>query len=98
MRWRGQVVPLLDLGHYLGTASGIRSAGFAVVVRVAGKLRGLLVDSVKGIQEVVVNTLDPLVGQPRGIAGSTILGDGRPALILDARDLVEVEPFVGEPA
>ncbi len=98
LEWRGKVIPLLDLGHAFKTSDTLRGRGFVVVVQAGGNFRGLVGDTIKGIQEVVVNTLGPIVGQPTGIAGSTILGDGRPVLILDARSLVDVEPFVGEPA
>ena len=42
--------------------------------------------------------LDPILGRPVGVFGSTVLGDGRPILILDPRSLVQVEPFVEESA
>ncbi len=98
LEWRGRVIPLLDLGHTFKTSDSLRERGFVAIVQAGGNFRGLVGDRIKGIQEVVVNTLGPIVGQPTGIAGSTILGDGRPVLILDARALVDVEPFVGEPA
>lgn len=98
LRWRDRLVPLLDLGNNFGTASVARDGGFAVLVQAAGKLRALAVDGIRGIQEVVVNSLGPILGNPRGIAGTTVLGDGRAILILDARALVEVEPFVGKQA
>lgn len=98
LKWRDRVISLLDLGRSFGTAAALRDEGYVVVVEAAGKHRGLLVDKISGIQEIVVKGLDPIVGNPAGISGSTIVGDGRPILILDARTLVELEPFVGTPA
>jgi len=94
IRWRDKLISLLDLGHNFGTARELRTEGYVIVIEAAGKHRGLLADEIKGIREVVVKGLDPIVGSPPGIAGSTVLGDGRPILILDPRSLVEIEPFV----
>jgi len=96
LRWHGGVLTLLDLGCQFGTAAQARDAGYVVVIEAFGRRRGLVVDAILGVQEVVVKALDPIVGQPIGVAGSTLLGDGRPILILDTRKLVEVEPFVKE--
>ncbi len=95
-RWHDRTVPLLDLGHHFGTSSVIRDEGYVVVVEANGKNRGLLADEIRGIREIVVKALDPIVGEPLGIEGSTVLGDGRAILILDPRDLVNVEPFAKE--
>ncbi len=96
IRWRDKLISLMDIGYNFGTAEGIREQGYLIVIEAAGKHRGLLADEIKGIREVVVKGLDPIVGNPPGVAGSTVLGDGRPILILDPRGLVEIEPFVKE--
>lgn len=98
IRWRDAVIPLLDLGCHFGTAPRRRRAGYAVVIEAFGKHRGLVVDAVLGMQEVVVRGLDPILGRPVGVFGSTVLGDGTPILILDPRTLMQVEPFVEESA
>lgn len=87
--WRGQAVSLLDLGAHFGTRPGDRQTGYVVIVEAASATRGLVADAIHGLQEVVVKGLDPIVGRPAGVAGSTILGDGRPILILDPRRLVK---------
>lgn len=97
-RWRGEVVTMLDLGHFFETAPVIREEGYVIVTEAVGKKRGLLVDTIDGIEEVVVKGLEPVVGAPAGVAGTTVLGDGRPILILDPRALVTVEPFMGRSA
>jgi len=98
IRWRDGVIPLLDLGCHFGTATRRRRAGYAVVIEAFGRHRGLVADAILGMQEVVVRGLDPILGRPVGVFGSTVLGDGTPILILDPRTLVQVEPFVEESA
>jgi chemotaxis protein histidine kinase CheA len=72
-------------GAVLGTA-GARAAPrrFYVVMAAGAKRRGLLVDRLIGHQDVVVKGLDPALGRPDVVSGTTILGDGRVACIVDA--------------
>jgi two-component system chemotaxis sensor kinase CheA len=93
-RWRGSVIPLLDLGFVFGTARDLRKQGYVVIVEAEGKHRGLIGDDLTGIKEIVVKGLDSIVGSTAGVAGSTILGDGRVVLILDPRGLVGIKPFL----
>ncbi|HSK81695.1 MAG TPA: chemotaxis protein CheW [Thermoanaerobaculia bacterium] len=93
--WRGGLIPLLDLGTSFGTALTRRRSGFAVVIEAAGAHRALAADRLHGIREVVVKGLDRLAGDPPGIAGATVLGDGRAVLILDPTGLMELSPFAG---
>jgi two-component system chemotaxis sensor kinase CheA len=46
--------------------------------------RGILVDRLIGHQDIVVKSLDATVGRPDVVSGTTILGDGKVACILDA--------------
>jgi len=89
LRWRDEMVTLLDLGTHFGTRAARRASGHLVVIEALGRRRGLVIDGVHGIQEVVVRALDPVCGHPLGVAGSTVLGSGRPILILDPRSLIE---------
>ena len=47
-----------------------------------------MVDSLLGEQEIVIKSLGEYLGQVSGLAGTTIMGDGRVALILDVRGLI----------
>lgn len=94
-RWRDSVLPLVDLGCVLGTANDLRGSGYIVVIEAEGRYRGVVVDQITEYREIVVKGLDPIVGTPQGISGSTILGDGRVILILDPLSLMTVAPFVG---
>ncbi len=98
LSWREEVIPLLDLGHTFGTAEQMRSGGYAVIIEADGKRRGLLGDELTGIRDIVVKGLDEMVGTPPGVAGSTILGDGRVVLILDPRGLMDINPNIERPA
>lgn len=95
--WRGRLVPMLDLGMTFGTAPRPRASGFVVLINVNGRLRGLAADDIVGIRDIVVKGLDTIVGQPTGVSGSTILGDGRVIMILDPAALSTVSPHVVDP-
>lgn len=89
--WRDHLLPLVDLGVYFGTAERPRDEGAVVVVECEGLHRGLVVDRFLGLRNLVVRGLEG-VGRPPGLAGSTILGDGRVILILDGPDLAAAAP------
>ncbi len=57
---------------------------YVVVLRVVGNMFGLIVDELFDIEEIVVKPLSNHIRDCRCFAGSTILGDGRVAMILDA--------------
>ncbi|HIJ75805.1 MAG TPA: hypothetical protein HPP81_03730 [Deltaproteobacteria bacterium] len=57
---------------------------YVVVLRVVGSMFGLIVDELFDIEEIVVKPLSDHVRDCRCFAGSTIMGDGRVAMILDA--------------
>jgi two-component system chemotaxis sensor kinase CheA len=60
-----------------------------VVVGLGDKTIGIIVDELYGQQEIVIKSLgDCLNGLP-GIAGATILGDGKVTLILDIGSLIQ---------
>ncbi|MEW6584859.1 MAG: chemotaxis protein CheW [Nitrospirota bacterium] len=94
--WREKVIPVIDLGYSFSTALRPRENGYVVIIEADGKYRGLVVDDIVGIREIVVKGLDSMVGSPAGISGSTILGDGRVVLILDPSGLAALRPFVEE--
>ncbi|MBX9628225.1 MAG: hybrid sensor histidine kinase/response regulator, partial [Gemmataceae bacterium] len=49
---------------------------------------GLVVDAVRGEQDLVVRPLDPRLGKVPNVSAAAVLDDGQPVLILDAEDLV----------
>lgn len=95
LTWRDRVVPVLDLGVAMGSRCGsIRPSGYIVVMEVDSKNRGVAVDDLTGIREIVVKQLGDVPGTHRGIAGATILGDGRVLLIVDPKGLASMSPRV----
>ena len=85
---RGEVLPLVRLQDVLGVkdAQNPEYEELDVVVVRHGERRvGCVVDSLLRPQDVVIKSLGSYLGNIPGIAGATILGDGRVALILDLR-------------
>jgi len=87
---RGQVLPLVRLRALLGAAApSTPGRGQPVIVLELGeRRRGVVVDALVGQQEIVVKSFETPRGTLPVFSGATILGDGRPALILDAGGLV----------
>ena len=95
LRIRERIVPIVRLADLFGLAEGDRGGRRYVVILGRGDKRvGLVVDNLKGQQEVVIKALDPSIsGAALGLAGATIMGDGRVVLILDAAALFESRRF-----
>ena len=87
---RGKPLPLVRLGELFGVDGQRPGHGgaIAVVVRDGQRRCCLLVDALLGQQQVVLKPMGPVVGDPPGICGGTVLGDGRIALVLDVPGLV----------
>jgi two-component system, chemotaxis family, sensor kinase CheA len=82
---RGRALPLADLAGWVGSAT---SRGRHVVVLHVGHQRlGCLVHDVLGREDVIVKPLGPLFADVSGIAGATVTGDGRLALVMDLAGL-----------
>jgi two-component system chemotaxis sensor kinase CheA len=62
--------------------------GHVVVVNVSGAQVGLVVDHLVGQEEVVIKPLGALLQGLEGMAGATITGDGKIALIMDVPGLM----------
>ena len=60
----------------------------AVIVESDGARAALLVDRLVGQQQVVVKSLDANFRRVPGIAGATIMGDGKVAMILDTAHII----------
>jgi two-component system, chemotaxis family, sensor kinase CheA len=90
---RGNLVPLVHLCQLLDIA-GTNSAPDDRVVIISdagdGVRFGIVVDELCGHQQVVVKSIEESYGSVPGIAGATILGNGRVALILDVEKLSDL--------
>lgn len=91
--WRGHVVPVIMLSEVFPGCgeSANRSIGKVplVVIKYGGQEACLVVDGILGHQEIVVKSLSPFLGEVTGLAGATILGNGRVALIIDLGGMFE---------
>ena len=85
---RGVAVPFLRLGDLFGFPSAARGRENVVVVKHDDRLAGIAVDSLYGQSQTVIKPLSKMFRGLTGIAGSTILGNGRVALILDVSALM----------
>jgi two-component system chemotaxis sensor kinase CheA len=91
MRLRDSVLPLVRLERLFGVQNQgkEREACYVVIIGVAEKRLGVIVTRLLGQQEVAIKSLGKYLANLPGIAGSTILGDGRVALIVDPVGLIE---------
>lgn len=93
---RGEVLPLLHLAETLGCSAANTTADAktrggrsnVVVVQVGAQRAGLVVDALLGEYQTVIKPLGALFAHLQGISGSTILGSGEIALILDVAALL----------
>ena len=92
IKLRERVLPLVRLSSLFGCHAGGTDAGgrmYVVVVGRAEKRIGIIVDRLMGRQEIVIKSLDEFVGDAEGIAGATIMGDGKVVLILDISGMID---------
>lgn len=87
---RGEHLPIVRLEDVveLPESEAPRPEPLCLVVEIDGRRAALLVDALVGQQQVVVKSLDTNLHSVRGVAGATILGDGRVALILDVSVII----------
>ena len=83
-------MPLIDLGASLGAASAPATGEAAnlVVAEVGGHWVALEVDRVGERMDVMLKPMEGLLAGMRGVAGTTLLGDGRVLIVLDLEELV----------
>lgn len=86
---RGNVLPLLNIRHQFGIHGEKPRRRSVVVVRADGQSVGLEVDRLMGEFQTVIKPLGPVFSGLSGISGSTIMGNGEVALILDVQGLVQ---------
>jgi two-component system chemotaxis sensor kinase CheA len=89
---RGQILPYTRLRDALDLPAGTdgrHTDRNLVVVQYGGKRAGLVVDSLHGEIQTVIKPLGRVFSRVQGISGSTILGSGAVALILDIPRLLQ---------
>jgi two-component system chemotaxis sensor kinase CheA len=85
---RGEVLPYFDIALLHKVAPSCQGRRSLVVVRDGVTCIGLIVDRLHGEYQTVIKPLSSLFRHLRAIAGSTILGSGDVALVLDVPALV----------
>ncbi len=88
---RGQFIPVITLGEELSTACNATTPEEGVLIVVDTESAGqaaLLVDDIHDQRQFVIKSLATNFRPVEGVAGATILGDGRVALIVDVDGLV----------
>ena len=87
---RGNVIPLIRLNQILDIEEPeVAPESLTVVIVNKGeKQAGLVVDNLLGQQEIVIKSLGKFISNSKIISGSTIVGDGEIALILDVNTLM----------
>ncbi len=89
-RWGKRVIPLVDLGLLVGLDRRDLGEGdpFPVVLTgTAENCEGLVVDGLAGAFEAVIKPLGLPLKKIPGLAGATVMGDGRIVLVLDVKGL-----------
>ncbi len=85
---RGSVVPVKRLSQILDLPAEEQDHYYMVVLGRAEKRVGLIVDRLRGQQEIVIKALDEYLGDTFGVSGATILGDGSVVLIVDTAKIL----------
>ena len=84
---RGRLLPVIDLRQLYALDSPAPERGSVVVVRCGARRFGVRVDGLLGQHQTVIKPLGRLLRGLRGISGSSILGTGEVALIVDVDTL-----------
>ncbi len=87
---RNEPYPLHVLAQYVGLSSpdGIDDRAQLILVNAGGQHVALVIDEIKGQFDIVMKNLGPHLREVHGLAGATVLGNGRVVLILELSDLL----------
>jgi two-component system chemotaxis sensor kinase CheA len=89
---RGKFIPVVSVGDAVGARGAVDDPSKGVLMVVDTESAGqaaLLVDNISDQRQFVIKSLDTHYRNVDGVAGATILGDGRVALILNVDTLVQ---------
>ncbi|MBV8695435.1 MAG: response regulator, partial [Ktedonobacteraceae bacterium] len=90
---RDDLYALIILAQYLSLPTGlINDKAPVLLVNAGGRRIALIVDEIKSKSDVVVKNLGPHLRHVYGIAGGTVLGNGRVVLILELSELLTTRP------
>ena len=98
--WRDELMPFMPLSDLLGFNRPLARNNFdntneddsdlvsILILRSDGNLTAVQVDKITGEQEIVIKPLQGPASKPLGIAGATVMGDGRIIPIVDVMELI----------
>jgi chemotaxis protein histidine kinase CheA/ActR/RegA family two-component response regulator len=90
---RNELYPLHMLSQYLGLPVGtMDEKAPLLLVNAGGHKVALVIDEITGKMDVVMKSLGPHLRHVHGVAGGTILGNGRVVLILELSELLTIRP------
>jgi two-component system, chemotaxis family, sensor kinase CheA len=92
---RGELIPYIDLRQAFGVAGSAPPIEKIVIVRHEDTRVGLVVDRVVGTHQTVIQCLGKFFRKIDVVSGTTIMGDGRVALILDVGAVVRFDGRFG---
>lgn len=90
LKLRDRVLSLVRLDEAFALDALDQEEIYVVVVALAEKQLGFIVDKLIGQEEIVIKSLGEYMGGNPGIAGATITGDGRVRLILDVAGIIDL--------
>lgn len=93
---RDKILPLIRLHRLVGISPKKEQPweSLVIVLEGNGHQNGLMVDDLLGKQEVVIKNMGEKLKDIKGVAGATIMGDGRVGLILDVQEMFANNNFV----
>lgn len=90
LKLRDRVLSLVRIDRTFGLEEIDSNEVYVVIVGLAEKQLGFIVDNLIGQEEIVIKSLGEYITGNSGIAGATITGDGRVRLIIDVAGTMEL--------
>lgn len=89
---RDELVNVLSIKDLFNLPSRYKNVEsyYAVILMIEDKKIALLVNNLIGEQDIVIKALKDKITKSQGIAGATILGDGRVSFILDIQTIIDL--------
>jgi two-component system chemotaxis sensor kinase CheA len=95
MRLRNHIIPIIPIDKLLKEQVNKTNnkGNYVVVVKSGERLAGIIVERLLEQQEFVIKPLGEFLGELKGIAGASILGNGHTALILDVPTIMRMVKY-----
>jgi two-component system chemotaxis sensor kinase CheA len=89
---RGTYIPMVRLYEIFSSYPDYTDPKEAIllILETEGERVAVMVDEILGQQQVVIKSMEQNFRKVEGVAGATILGDGRVGFIVDVRDILRV--------